>query len=166
VAEAANLDVNDIIEDMDGGVSLFIRQGKGRKDRVVPIRPEVDGLLRAYLEETHRYLGCEGPLFLAVDRGVKGRRDAGMTTRSLARLVTQLARTAGIAAKRVTPHALRHTYAIRCLRSGGNVVAVAHLLGHSSISTTQRYVDHLAVSELRSTVPALPLLQGPEQASA
>jgi integrase/recombinase XerD len=64
----------------------------------------------------------------------------------------------GVAAKRVTPHSLRHTYAIRCLRSGGNVVAVAKLLGHSSIATTQRYVDHLAVSELRSTVPALPFL--------
>lgn len=68
----------------------------------------------------------------------------------------------GVTAKRITPHSLRHTYAIRCLRAGGNVVAVAKLLGDESISTTQRYVDHLATGELRAAVPALPLgLSGP-----
>jgi Phage integrase family len=59
-------------------------------------------------------------------------------------------------AKAVSPHALRHTYALRCLRHGGDVVAVSKLLGHSSITPTQRYVDHLAVGELRATVPHLP----------
>ena len=157
VAEAAALHVSDIIEELDGGVALFVRQGKGRKDRIVPIGVEVDGLLRDYLVESSRYLGNDGPLFLASDRGVSTRADAGLSTRALSRLVKEMALAGGIAAKRVTPHSLRHTYAIRCLRAGGNVVAVAKLLGHSSIATTQRYVDHLAVSELRSTVPALPL---------
>ena len=157
VAEAAALRVTDIIEELDGGVALFVRQGKGRRDRIVPIGPEVDGLLRSYLVESGRYLSDEGPLFIAVDRGASVRKTAGLTTRSLSRLVTELARSAGIAAKRVTPHSLRHSYAIRCLRSGGNVVAVAKLLGHSNVSTTQRYVDHLAVSELRASVPTLPL---------
>ena len=156
VAEVAHLAVSDIVEDLDGGIALFVRQGKGRKDRVVPIRAEVDGLLRAYLVDTHRFLGQKGPLFLAKDRGVASRNEPGLSTRSLGRLVTELARGAGIAAKRVTPHSLRHTYAIRCLRAGGNVIAVGKLLGHASIATTQRYVDHLEVSELRSTVPALP----------
>jgi integrase/recombinase XerD len=63
----------------------------------------------------------------------------------------------GINAKRVSPHTLRHSYALRCLRHGGNVVAVSKLLGHRSISTTQRYVDHLALRELRAAVPPLPL---------
>ena len=156
VAETAHLAVSDIVEDLDGGVALFVRQGKGRKDRVVPIGAEVDRLLRAYLVDSHRFLGEAGPLFLAKDRGAASRNEPGLSTRSLGRLVAELAKGAGIAAKRVTPHSLRHTYAIRCLRAGGNVVAVGKLLGHASIATTQRYVDHLAVSELRAAVPALP----------
>ena len=166
VAEAAALSVCDIIEDQDGDVSLFVVLGKGMKDRVVPIRPEVDALLRVYLVESGRHLGDEGRLFLAYDRGARKRRTAGVTTRTLCRLITELAQRAGISAKRVTPHSLRHTYALRCLRAGGNVVAVAKLLGHSSISTTQLYVDHLATSELRSSVAALPFLSaGDELAS-
>ena len=69
VAEAANLRVSDIYEDADGGMMLGIRQGKGNKDRQVPIGPEVDALLRAYLVATGRFLGTDGPLFLATDRG-------------------------------------------------------------------------------------------------
>ena len=157
VAEAANLRVSDIFEDMDGGVAIMVRQGKGNKDRVVPIGSEVDQLLRRYLVASGRYLGDEGPLFLASDRGAVGRNKVGLTTRTMSRLVREMAIAAGISAKRVTCHSLRHTYATRILRAGGNVVAVAKLLGHSSIVTTQRYVDHLAVSELRSAVPALPL---------
>ena len=157
VAEAASLRVSDIFEDADGGMMLFVQRGKGAKDRQVPIGPEVDQLLRRYLVASGRYLGDEGPLFLASDRGAVGRNKVGLSTRAISRLVGQMAIAAGISAKRVTPHALRHTYAIRCLRAGGNVVAVAKLLGHSSIVTTQRYVDHLAVSELRAAVPALPL---------
>jgi len=163
VAEAAALSVSDIIEDQDGEVSLFVVLGKGRKDRVVPIRPEVDALLRRYLVDSGRHLGDEGRLFLASDRGAASRTTVGVTTRTLSRLITELAKTAGISAKRVTPHSLRHTYAIRCLRAGGNVVAVAKLLGHSTIATTQRYVDHLATSELRSSVPALPFFNAGDE---
>jgi len=75
----------------------------------------------------------------------------------MAKLVRKRADAAGIAAKRISPHALRHTYAVRSLRQGGNVVAISRLLGHTSIATTQRYVNHLAVSELRAAVPELPL---------
>jgi integrase/recombinase XerC len=53
---------------------------------------------------------------------------------------------AGLSAKAISPHALRHTYAIRALRAGGNVIAVQKLLGHASVATTQRYLDHLALS--------------------
>ena len=64
---------------------------------------------------------------------------------------------AGLAAKAISPHALRHTYAIRALRAGGNVIAVQKLLGHASVATTQRYLDHLALGELRAIVPPLPV---------
>ena len=156
IAEAAHLDVADLFEDSDGGAALFVRQGKGRKDRVVPIQPEVDAIIRTYLVATGRMLGDAGRLFLASDRSARGRAP-GLSTRAISRIVKELAAAAGITAKRVSPHSLRHTYAMRALRSGGNVVAVARLLGHSNIATTQRYVDHLANSELRSTVPVLPV---------
>ena len=157
VAEAANLAVSDVVEDLDGGVSLFVRQGKGRKDRIVPIGADVDAFIRTYLVASSRYLGGEGPLFLATDRGVKSRTNKGLTTRAIAKMVAETALEAGIVAKRVSPHALRHTFAIRCLRAGGNVIAVSKLMGHSTPVMTFRYLDHLATSELRATVPALPL---------
>ena len=124
---------------------------------MVPIRDEVGELVRVYAAETGRYLGSPEPLFLAKDRGAKSRRSAGLTTRALSRIVQDIAHDAGIAAKRVTPHALRHTYATRFVRAGGNVVALANLLGHANVATTQRYADHLAVSEMRAAVPALPV---------
>jgi integrase/recombinase XerD len=58
--------------------------------------------------------------------------------------------------KAVSPHCFRHSFAVRALRHGGNVVSVSKLLGHASITTTQRYVDHLATTELLATVPPLP----------
>lgn len=116
VAEVAKLAVRDVVEALDGGVALFVDQGKGRKDRMVPIGGEVDALIRAYLASTGRYLGGEGPLFLANDRGSKTRAKAGLSTRAISRIVRELASAAGIAAKQVTPHALRHSYAMRCLR--------------------------------------------------
>lgn len=157
VAEVAHLKVADVTDDMDGASALFVHQGKGRKDRVVPIREDVVLLIRAYLADTHRYLNTDGPLFLAKDRGAQGRTTTGLSTRAISRTIRKLALDAGISAKKVTPHALRHSFAMRCLRSGMNVVAVSKLLGHSNIATTQRYLDHLALDELRGAIPSLPL---------
>ena len=157
VAECAALDVTDLREEQEGGMLIFVHEGQGRKDRMIPVRADVESLLRSYLAETKRYLGTEGPMFLAEDAGVRTRGSARLSARSVALIVKGCAAAAQITAKRVSPHALRHTYAVRCLRAGGNVVAVSKLLGHVSIATTQRYVDHLALSELRSAVPDLPL---------
>ncbi len=157
VAEVAHLRIADISSDMDGASALFVHQGKGRKDRVVPIQDDVVGLLREYLVETKRFLSSDGPLFLANDRGAGGRSAPGLSTRAISRTVRSLAAKAGVSAKKVTPHALRHSFAMRCLRAGMSVVAVSKLLGHSSIATTQRYVDHLAIDELRGSMPSLPI---------
>lgn len=158
VAEAVALDVPDLIEDADGGMTLYVRQGKGRKDRQVPVRADVAGLLRTYLTATDRRLGDTGALFRAHDRGVASRSSerARLTERAVAYLVKRTTERAGVTAKSLSPHSLRHTFGIRSLRAGGNVVAVSKLLGHASITTTQKYVDHLAVSELRSAIPPLP----------
>jgi site-specific recombinase XerD len=154
-AEAAGLDLGDVREDGEGGTALHVRQGKGRKDRVVPIRADVAALIRAYLRATGRRLGDDGPLFRAHDRGASRRR-ARLSTRSVGAVVARCCTRAGIDAKAISPHSLRHTMAIRALRAGANVVAVSKLLGHASVTTTQKYVDHLALDELRAAVPPLP----------
>lgn len=152
--EVVSLDVSDVLEDQDGEVTLYVRLGKGRKDRSVPVLAPVAALLRRYLAETGQRLGGEGPLFLSGDRASKG--TGRLSARGVGYLVAGLATAAGIDAKQVSPHALRHTYALRALRAGSNVVAVGKLLGHASIQTTQRYLDHLETAELRRSVPPLP----------
>jgi len=72
-------------------------------------------------------------------------------------LVGRVTAAAGVEAKSISPHSLRHSFAIRTLRHSGNVTAVGALLGHSSIATTQRYVAHLQTAELRAAVPPLPV---------
>jgi len=102
-------------------------------------------------------MGCDGPLFRAHDGpGISGVRRR-LSTRAVSYLVAQGVARAGVKGKRISPHACRHTFAIRCLRTGGSIVAIAKLLGHSSIATTQLYVNHLALSELRDAVPPLPM---------
>lgn len=157
VAEAVALDVENILEDGDGDTILDVRQGKGRKDRQVPVGVEVAAIIRAYLVSTGRVLGTTGPLFRAHDRGATRRQHNRLSSRAVGALVDRCAVAADINAKHVSPHTLRHSYALRCLRHGGNVVAVSKLLGHASIATTQRYVDHLALNDLRAAVPPLPI---------
>jgi integrase/recombinase XerD len=154
VAELVALKVADVLEDQDGEVVLHITRGKGNRTRSVPVRNDVGALLKLYIEESGRSLGDAGPLFLA--RGCTvSRTSRPLTTRTIGYLVRRSAWAAGIRAKRISPHSLRHTYAIRALRYGGNVIAVAKLLGHSDVSTTQRYLDHLSLSDLRDSVPFL-----------
>lgn len=158
VAEVVALDVGDVHEDQDGETTLHVRQGKGRKDRMVPVQQEVSSLLRAYLAATKRHIGGSGPLFLSEDNWLPKRGGSGRVGPfALWHMIRVTAKRAEIVGKRVSPHALRHTFAVRALRSGNNVVAVSKLLGHASISTTQRYIDHLELGELRAAVPPLPL---------
>jgi integrase/recombinase XerC len=83
-----------------------------------------------------------------------------LSTRAVGDVVKRLATVAGVTARRTTPHSLRHTYAIRALRAGANIVAVSKLLGHASITTTQVYLSHLELGELRAAVPHLPMPDG------
>lgn len=157
VAEVVALDVGDVLEDQEGQTALHVRQGKGRKDRIVPVQPEVARVIRASLAEENRHTGDKGALFLSRDRWTAKTGRSRLNPRSVWYRVRMTAAAAGILGKRVSPHALRHTYAIRALRSGGNIVAVSKLLGHANIATTQRYVDHLQLGELRAAVPPLPI---------
>jgi len=156
-AEAVGLDIGDVLTDQEGGSALHVRQGKGRKDRVVPIQPDVAKLLRAYLAATGRRLGQGGPLFRAHDRAAAKRTRGRLTTRAAGYVVARCTEAAGIDAKRISPHSLRHTFAIRSLRIKRDVIAVQKLLGHASVATTQKYLDHLGLVELRDAVLSLPI---------
>ena len=104
--------------------------GKGNKQRVVPVLPVVARAVSAYLEACP-YTGENGPLFYGA-RG--GRLNAGVVQRQMRKLRNDMALPPS-----ATPHALRHSFATHLLGAGGDLRAIQELLGHASLSTTQRY---------------------------
>ena len=161
VAELVGLDLADVQREGEAS-ALWVRRGKGGTSRTVPIREDATALLAAYLAASGRTWASPGPLFLPLPRnGGRSSRSGRLTTRAVEYRIRQLAELAGVApGKAISPHALRHTYAIRCLRAGGNLKALQELLGHASIETTERYLRHLQLAELRAAVPALPGFAG------
>lgn len=153
VAELVNLNVRDIRNDASGGTMIHVRQGKGSKDRLIPVRKEVGKAVDAYLKATNRERNAHGPLFLAEDRAIGSKGEFRLTTRSATRVIKEAADRAGIK-KRITPHCLRHTFAFSSYLYCRNLMAVSKLLGHATITTTQRYVSHLDQLELRNAIPA------------
>lgn len=153
VAELVHLDIKDILTDPGDGTVIHVRQGKGSKDRMVPVRHEVRQAIDAYLSASGRSRTDRGPLFMAEDRSMSARENWRLTTRSAARIIKWCAERAGIR-KRITPHALRHTFAFSSYIYCRNLVAVSKLLGHATIATTQRYVAHLDQLDLRKAIPA------------
>lgn len=105
--------------------------GKGGKERIVPVLPAVRDALAAYLASCPHLGEARSPLFLGA-RG--GRLAAGVAQRQMRRLrpILGLPETA-------TPHALRHSFATHLLAHGGDLRSIQQLLGHASLSTTQRY---------------------------
>ncbi len=139
-AELCGLDRYDL--DFPGEVVL-VRQGKGGRDRIVPIGSYALAALRRYLNEARPALvgrSKEPALFLAAIT----RRRLGVKTLNL--IVRKCAEAAGIG-KRVTPHVLRHTCATHLLQGGADVRHVQLILGHASIATTQIYT-RVAVEDL------------------
>ena len=114
------------------GGSLRIR-GKGNKTRVVPVLPIVAEAIQDYLKALPIACEPEGPLFL----GAKGKRlSPRLVQLSMQKLRLQL----GLP-ETATPHALRHSFATHLLAGGGDLRAIQELLGHASLSTTQRYTE-------------------------
>jgi integrase/recombinase XerC len=131
VGEALALDVRD--------VDLLAREvrvlGKGRKERVVPLPQAARMALGAWLAARRRPGYQAEPLFPRVARDGTPRR---LDARSVRRLLGRRARAAGVA-DRVHPHRLRHSYATHLLDMGADLRSIQELLGHASLSTTQRY---------------------------
>jgi len=143
ISEVVGLRVTDI--DSSRGV-LVVRQGKGRKDRLVPLSPVLLAELRAYWR---RYRPA-----VWLFPGQKQGRPLNITAlqRKFARLVRPLGFT-----KAVSMHTLRHSYATHLLEAGVDVVTLQHLLGHRDLSTTARYL-HVSTQQLRRTPSPLDAL--------
>lgn len=115
-----------------GQDSLLIT-GKGRKQRIVPVLPPVVAAIDDYLAACPHPLPGDGPLFVGIRGGPLGARQVQQRLVELRRLL-------GLP-ESATPHALRHSFATHLLAGGGDLRAIQELLGHASLSTTQRYTD-------------------------
>ncbi len=143
VSELAGLSDGDV----DFSLGILKVFGKGGKERIVPIGEKAQEALKDYLPQRNRVLelrkekGPHPPLFI----NVRGKR---LTARSVARIVHKHVQGSGIWRK-AGPHSLRHSFATHLLDNGADLRAIQELLGHASLSTTQRYtkVDATALLE-------------------
>ena len=139
VSELAGLNVGSV--DLDRGAARVF--GKGRKERIVPLGRSAILAIRLYrqrlVDETGIGMTADGPLFL-------NNRRQRLTVRSMGRILKKIAAECGLTIP-ISPHALRHTFATHMLDAGADLRVVQEMLGHKSLSTTQRYT-HVTVDRL------------------
>jgi len=142
VSELEGLNVFDV----DVKKCLIRVVGKGNKERIVPIGTKAMAAIKAYRKRLQKEAGIgednNTPLFLNKDQG-------RLTSRSIARILDKTARECGLLIP-VSPHALRHTFATHMLDAGADLRVVQELLGHKSLSTTQKYT-HVSIDRLMET---------------
>ena len=128
INEALSLNIGDFPETRDA----FIITGKGGKQRLVPILPAVRRAIQTYMNH-HPHPEKGSPLFIG---GRGDRLNAGVVQRNVRTLRGLMGWPDS-----VTPHALRHSFATHLLEGGGDLKTVQELLGHSSLSATQKYTE-------------------------
>ncbi len=126
--ELLNLKFADI--DLEN-LTLFIRQGKGGKDRIVPISYVLAQSLKKYVEERKRLNKTNPEFFSSL------RNNRGFTENGLKKLVEQVIKTSKII---FTVHKLRHTFATLMLEGGCDIYSLSKMMGHSDIKTTTIYL--------------------------
>jgi len=133
LSELAGLNEGDI----DFSQGLMKVRGKGRKERVVPVGGPALAAVRAYLENRKKmsieysFGGSRDPIFV-------GKKGARLSTRTVARILDKMVLKSGLGRK-ISPHVLRHTFATHMMEAGADLRAIQELLGHESLSTTQKY---------------------------
>ena len=139
VSELVGTDVQDV--DFDTGLIRVL--GKGNKERIVPVGNKALGCIRTYLERRNpakavRHMNGE-PLFL-------NRSGGRLSARSVGRVLEKVVRQLGLM-RPISPHGFRHTFATHMLDAGADLRVVQELLGHASLTTTQRYT-HVSIDRL------------------
>ena len=142
VSELTQMNLADV--DFEGAVIRVL--GKGNRQRMVPMGQKALTAIKAYRHRLQKKSGSQaptdGPLFL-------NRFNKRLSARSIARILKQLVSAVGLLTP-VSPHALRHTFATHMLDAGADLRAVQELLGHKSLSTTQKYT-HVSIDHLMET---------------
>lgn len=117
VSEIVNLEKRDMIEG-----KLLVRLGKGKKDRMIPLEHEIGNLLGLYTDA----MKPRDKLFKFSDR----------QARNIVKKYTP-----DELKKDISPHTFRHSFAVHCLKNDMNLRTLQKILGHSSLTTTQQYLD-------------------------
>lgn len=138
VSELAGIDCPHL----DMGLHSVRVIGKGNKERVVPVGERAVRAIRFYretLEDEKKIPFGKGPMFLNKNLG-------RLSTRSIARILDKTAKESGLTVP-VSPHDLRHSFATHMLDAGADLRGVQEMLGHESLSTTQKYT-HVSIARL------------------
>ena len=132
IGEALGLDRDQVAEPGDA-MDTIVVTGKGDKQRLVPVLPVVTKALGDYIDVCPHDLALDGPLFV-------GKRGKRLSARMIQRQMGRVRALLGLP-ETATPHALRHSFATHLLAGGGDLRTIQELLGHASLSTTQRYTE-------------------------
>jgi integrase/recombinase XerC len=140
ISEALGLCLNDL----DLGNRCLRVLGKGGKERIAPMTPQGEHRLHRYLDQRQAFQPRPGES--AVFLGDRGRP---LQRRQANRIIERLSDISGLP-QRISPHVLRHSFATHLLESGADLRSVQELLGHSRLSTTQRYT-HVTLQQISRT---------------
>lgn len=133
LSEAIRLNLKDL--DFSNNL-IFIKEGKGRKDRIVPVTDTVLACIKVYLKERGKVASGDEPLFLS-------RINKRITPTVVYRIFKKLKTKKG---KRLNPHTLRHCFATHMLENDASIRDISEILGHEDLSTTARYTKIETVS--------------------
>lgn len=142
--ELLNLKYTDV--DIDN-LTIFIRQGKGRKDRIIPMSYSLAQILKKYITERSKLHRTNSEFFSSLHGNM------GFTDNGLKKLVDQIRKSSGII---FSVHKLRHTFATLMLEGGCDIYSLSKMMGHSDIKTTTIYLAASA-EHLRSQMTKHPL---------
>jgi integrase/recombinase XerC len=144
ISEACHLDLDDVVPDEAGG-RITVRQGKGRKDRIVPLGSKGWEAIQKYLPLRDALLASHKGKAVDSQALFLSRRGQRFGDREARRKLDRRELSTGV--RRLPPHALRHSFATHLLGEGADLRSIQELLGHASLRTTQIYtqvdIDHL-----------------------